>query len=105
MVDTADRAPAPGPLFVGDFDDDDFDVIVIGSGFGGSVAAHELTARGQRVCLLERGKAFPPGSFGRTPSEIAHNLWDPSEGLHGMFNVWSFKGIDALTASGPTSPI
>ena len=100
MVDTADRAPAPGPLFVGDFDDDDFDVIVIGSGFGGSVAAHELTARGQRVCLLERGKAFPPGSFGRTPSEIAHNLWDPSEGLHGMFNVWSFKGIDALTASG-----
>lgn len=89
-----------GPLFMGDFDDDDFDVVVIGSGFGGSVAAYELAARGARVCLLERGKAFPPGSFARTPSEMAHNLWDPSEGLHGMFNVWSFKGIDALTASG-----
>ena len=87
-------------MFVGDFDDDDFDVVVIGSGFGGSVAAYELTLRGLRVCLLERGKAFPPGSFARTPSEMAHNLWDPSEGLHGMFNVWSFKGIDALTASG-----
>jgi cholesterol oxidase len=85
---------------MGDFDDDDFDVVVIGSGFGGSVAAYELAARGARVCLLERGKAFPPGSFARTPSEMAHNLWDPSEGLHGMFNVWSFKGIDALTASG-----
>jgi cholesterol oxidase len=85
---------------MGDFDGDDFDVVVIGSGFGGSVAAYELAARGARVCLLERGKAFPPGSFARTPSEMAHNLWDPSEGLHGMFNVWSFKGIDALTASG-----
>ena len=85
---------------MGDFDDDDFDVVVIGSGFGGSVSAYELASRGLRVCLLERGKAFPPGSFARTPSEMAHNLWDPSEGLHGMFNVWSFKGIDALTASG-----
>ncbi|MET0325680.1 MAG: GMC family oxidoreductase [Ilumatobacteraceae bacterium] len=99
-METAERASAPGPIFVGDFPDDDFDVVVIGSGFGGAVAAHELTARGQRVCLLERGKAFPPGSFGRTPAELAHNLWDPSEGLHGMFNVWSFSGIDALTASG-----
>jgi cholesterol oxidase len=89
-----------GQLFMGDFDDDDFDVVVIGSGFGGSVSAYELASRGLRVCLLERGKAFPPGSFARTPSEMAHNLWDPSEGLHGMFNVWSFKGIDALTASG-----
>ena len=32
----------PGPLFMGDFDDDDFDVVVIGSGFGGSVSAYEL---------------------------------------------------------------
>ena len=87
-------------MFMGDFDDDDFDVVIIGSGFGGSVSAYELASRGLRVCLLERGKAFPPGSFARTPSEMAHNLWDPSEGLHGMFNVWSFKGIDALTASG-----
>ncbi len=95
-----DARSRPGPLFMGDFDDDDFDVVVIGSGFGGSVTAYELAARGARVCVLERGKAFPPGSFARTPSEMAHNLWDPSEGLHGMFNVWSFKGIDALTASG-----
>ena len=98
--------PVTGPevtivvLCMGDFDDDDFDVVVIGSGFGGSVTAYELATRGVRVCLLERGKAFPPGSFARTPSEMAHNLWDPSEGLHGMFNVWSFRGIDALTASG-----
>ena len=96
----AQTRPQSGPLFMGDFDDDDFDVVVIGSGFGGSVTAYELASRGARVCLLERGKDFPPGSFARTPSEMAHNLWDPSEGLHGMFNVWSFKGIDALTASG-----
>jgi cholesterol oxidase len=64
------------------------------------VTAYRLAAAGQRVCLLERGKAFPPGSFPRSPHGFSRNFWDPSEGLHGMFNLWSFKGIDALVSSG-----
>ena len=31
---------------------------------------------------------------------MARNFWDPSEGLHGMFDVWSFKGLEALVSSG-----
>jgi cholesterol oxidase len=50
--------------------------------------------------MLERGKAYPPTSFPRSPNGVKHNFWDPSEGLHGMFDVWSFSGLDALCASG-----
>ena len=77
-----------------------FDLVVVGSGFGGSVAAYRLADAGRSVCLLERGKAYPPGSFPRTPREMARNFWDPSEGRHGMFNVWSFSGLEAVVSSG-----
>ena len=77
-----------------------FDAVVVGSGFGGSVTAYRLAEGGLRVCLLERGKAYPPGSFPRTPHAMARNFWDPSRGRHGMFDVWTFKGIEALVSSG-----
>jgi cholesterol oxidase len=64
------------------------------------VTAYRLAEAGQRVCLLERGKPYPPGSFPRSPHGFSRNFWDPSEGLHGMFDLWSFKGIDALISSG-----
>jgi hypothetical protein len=77
-----------------------FDAVVVGSGFGGSVTAFRLAEGGLRVCLLERGKAYPPGSFPRTPYDMARNFWDPSEGKHGMFDLWTFKGLEALVSSG-----
>jgi cholesterol oxidase len=77
-----------------------FDVIVVGSGFGGSVMTYRLAEAGMSVCLLERGKAYPPGSFPRSPWEMGRNFWDPSEGLHGMFDVWSFRGLGGVVASG-----
>ncbi|MDQ4131675.1 MAG: GMC family oxidoreductase, partial [Actinomycetota bacterium] len=80
--------------------DTHFDTIVVGSGFGGSVSAYRLAEGGQRVCVLERGKAYPPESFPRRPREMAQNFWDPSRGLHGLFNIWSFRAIEAVVASG-----
>jgi cholesterol oxidase len=77
-----------------------FDAVVIGSGFGGSVSAFRLSEAGLRVCVLERGKAYPPGSFPRSPLAVARSLWDPSEGLHGIFNVWEFSGLGGIVASG-----
>lgn len=77
-----------------------FDAVIVGSGFGGSVSAYELAAAGQRVCLLERGKRYPPGSFPRSPHRVARNFWDPSEGLYGMFDTWSFQRSEAIVASG-----
>lgn len=78
----------------------EIDYLVVGSGFGGSVMAATLAAAGRKVCLLERGKAYPPGSFPRTPDEMAKNFWDPSGGLYGIFNVWSFEHVDAIVSSG-----
>jgi cholesterol oxidase len=80
--------------------DEHFDCVVVGSGFGGSVTAFRLAEAGQRVLVLERGKAYPPGSFPRSPLGLKHNFWDPSEGLHGMFDVWAFSGLDGLVCSG-----
>lgn len=77
-----------------------FDAVVVGSGFGGSVSAYRLAEAGRRVCLLERGKAYPPGSFARTPRQMARNFWNPSEGGHGLFQAWAFKGIDSIVSAG-----
>jgi cholesterol oxidase len=77
-----------------------FDAIVVGSGFGGSVVAFRLAEAGLRVCLLERGKPYPPGSFPRSPLEIQKSFWDPSEGLHGLFDIWSFRKLEVIAGSG-----
>ncbi|HZI06758.1 MAG TPA: NAD(P)-binding protein, partial [Archangium sp.] len=77
-----------------------FDAIIVGSGFGGSVMCHRLAEAGLRVCLLERGKVYPPGSFPRSPREIRHGFWDPARGLHGLFNIWSFRWLGGVVASG-----
>jgi cholesterol oxidase len=81
-------------------DETHFDAVIVGSGFGGSVMAYRLAEAGLRVCLLERGKSYPPGSFPRSPYRVRKNFWDPSEGLHGLYNFWGFRGLDALVSSG-----
>lgn len=77
-----------------------FDAVIVGSGFGGSVMAYRLTEAGLRVCVLERGQPYPPNSFPRSPAKMRQGFWDPSQGLYGMFNIWSFKGMGAVVSSG-----
>ncbi len=84
----------------GDGPTDHFDVVVVGSGFGGSVSAYRLAAGGLSVCVLERGHPWPPNSFPRDPTRLARNLWDPDHGLYGMFDVWSFRGLEGVVSSG-----
>src|ERR671939_239720 len=81
-------------------DETHFDAVIVGSGFGGSVMAYRMAEAGIRVCLLERGKVYPPDSFPRAPHRMQKNFWDPSEGLYGMYNVWSFDRLGAVVCSG-----
>ena len=81
-------------------DETHFDAVIVGSGFGGSVMAFRLAEAGLRICLLERGKAYPPGSFPRSPYRMWDNFWDPSEGLYGLFHFWTFRHLSTLVASG-----
>ena len=76
--------------------DEHFDAVIVGSGFGGSVMAYRLAQAGLRVCLLERGKAYPPFSFPRAPFKLRSNFWDQSDGLYGTHNVWLFKGFPGV---------
>ena len=80
--------------------DGHYDAVIVGSGFGGSVTAYRLAQAGKRVCVLERGRAYPPGSFTRSPYRARESFWDPPHGLTGMYHYWSFHGIDALVSAG-----
>jgi cholesterol oxidase len=80
----------------------DYDVIVIGSGFGGSVAALRLAEKGYRVAVLEAGRRFdaPSGDTPRTrhqalPRNSWHTrryLWAPALGLTGIQRIHLLRG-------------
>jgi len=80
---------------------DDVDAVIIGSGFGGSVSACRLAQAGNQVLVLERGRAWPPGSFPRTPGDFKdRGFWEPEDGALGLIDVQVFDGFTALTSSG-----
>lgn len=69
----------------------DFDFIVIGSGFGGSVSAHRLTEKGYRVAVMEMGRRWTPANLPHTSWSIRRWFWRPSLGLRGFFNIRFFR--------------
>jgi cholesterol oxidase len=74
----------------------DFDFIVIGSGFGGSVAAHRLTEKGYRVAVMEMGRRWTPQTLPRTSWSLRRWFWRPRLGLRGFFNMRFFKHVTIL---------
>ena len=69
----------------------DFDFIVIGSGFGGSVSAHRLAEKGYRVAVMEMGRRWTPDNLPRTSWSIHRWFWRPKLGLRGFFNMRFFR--------------
>jgi cholesterol oxidase len=74
----------------------DFDFIVIGSGFGGSVSALRLVEKGYRVAVMEMGRRWRPDNLPRTSWSIHRWFWRPGLALRGFFNMRFFRHITIL---------
>ena len=77
----------------------DFDWIVIGSGFGGSVSALRLTEKGYRVAVLECGRRFRDEDLPRNAWQVRRMFWAPKLGLKGIWRLTAFKDIFILSGS------
>jgi cholesterol oxidase len=74
----------------------DFDFIVIGSGFGGSVSALRLTEKGYRVAVMEMGRRWTPENLPKTNWSIRSWFWRPSMALRGFFSMRFFSRVTIL---------
>ncbi|MFI9826765.1 GMC oxidoreductase [Streptomyces sp. NPDC051913] len=81
-------------------DDYDYDVIVVGSGFGGSVTALRLTEKGYRVGVLEAGRRFTPGTLPRNSWDIKNYLWAPKLGMYGLQRIHLLGNVMVLAGAG-----
>ncbi|GIM94149.1 cholesterol oxidase [Paractinoplanes toevensis] len=78
----------------------DYDVVIVGSGFGGSVSALRLTEKGYRVGVLEAGRRFTPSTLPKTSWDLRNFLWAPRFGLRGIQRITVLKDILVLSAAG-----
>ena len=78
----------------------DYDVLVIGSGFGGSVTALRLTEKGYRVGVLEAGRRFADEDFAKTSWDLRRFVWMPALGLYGIQRIHMLRDCLILAGAG-----
>ena len=78
----------------------DYDWIVVGSGFGGSVSALRLSEKGHRVAVLECGRRFADGELPRSTWDVRRYFWAPRLGLRGIFRLSTFKHVAIASGAG-----
>lgn len=78
----------------------DVDWVVVGSGFGGSVAAMRLTEKGYRVLVVERGRSYADDDLPASTSERSRFLWAPTLGLRGIMRGVAFRHVFSSTQTG-----
>ncbi|MGW5071585.1 GMC oxidoreductase [Rhodococcus sp. NPDC004095] len=78
----------------------DYDVIVVGSGFGGSVAALRLTEKGYRVGVLEAGRRFADDELPETSWKMRRYLWAPALGCYGIQRIHLLADVLVMAGAG-----
>ncbi len=78
----------------------DYDYIIVGSGFGGSVSALRLTEKGYRVLVVEKGKRWDPADFPETNWNLKRWLWLPLFRFQGIFKMTIMRHVGILSGVG-----
>lgn len=77
-----------------------YDYVIIGSGFGGSVSAMRLTEKGYSVLVLEKGKRYEDKDFAKTNWQYWKYLWMPAVRAFGILQISILKGVMVLHGAG-----
>lgn len=75
-------------------------MVVVGSGFGGSVAALRLVEKGYRVAVLESGRRFTDDEFAKTSWDLRRFLWAPRLGCYGIQRIHLLRNVLILAGAG-----
>ena len=78
----------------------DYDYVIIGSGFGGSVSALRLAEKGYKVLVLEKGMRLAAGDFPKSNWDVKRWLWWPQMKCFGLFKLTFFRHIGVLSGVG-----
>jgi cholesterol oxidase len=80
--------------------DHDYDWLVIGSGFGGSVSALRLSEKGYSVGVLECGRRFADAELPRSTWHLRRYFWAPRLGMRGIFRISIFRDVAIVSGAG-----
>jgi cholesterol oxidase len=78
----------------------DYDWLVIGSGFGGSVSALRLSEKGHSVGVLECGRRFADHELPTSTADYRRYSWNPLLGMKGIFRLTIFKDVSVVSGCG-----
>ncbi len=77
-----------------------YDYIIIGSGFGGSVSALRLSEKGYKVLVIEKGKWYRTEDFPKTNWSFSKWLWLPSLRWFGIMKITIFRHVGIVSGTG-----
>jgi cholesterol oxidase len=78
----------------------DYDYLIVGSGFGGSVSALRLTQKGYTVLVVEKGKRWRPEQFPESNWQLRKWLWWPLLRFRGIFKITIMRHVGILSGVG-----